>query len=144
MYWQITGPLGSLKCIRAAWMCPWAGLSSRWGPRELFILWIVSVHIYSTGIKTEKFKYLYQFIKIIVINSLHVLAQITMFVKKKACIDMYTIVRGVALCYIPSAWWPQWGWMSWALLVLGACGFTCHPGIPSAQTPVHWKRQSPS
>lgn len=33
-------------------------------------------------IKTEKFKYLYQFIKIIVINSLHVLTQITTFVKK--------------------------------------------------------------
>ena len=30
--------------------------------------------------------------------------------------DMYTVVRGVGLCYDPFP--SQWGWMSWALLVL--------------------------
>ena len=29
---------------------------------------------------------------------------------------MYTVVRGVGLCYDPFP--SQWGWMSWALLVL--------------------------
>lgn len=63
---------------------------SRWvshlseGPESFSFCGLYPSMFTALKIKTEKFKYLYQFIKIIVINSLHVLTQITTFVKKCA------------------------------------------------------------
>lgn len=71
--------------------------SSRWvshlseGPESFSFCGLYPSMFTALKIKTEKFEYLYQFIKIIVINSLHVLTQITTFVKK--CAYRYVYCR---------------------------------------------------